>query len=215
MALSKINKYDFSIDNLKSEQSKSNSKILDSKGTNLPSVFQKIKEENLDSWKRILETLSTISPLIKNAYTREISQKEKQYIEFEEKFGGRPIESWESSDGTLRTLSILIALESQEPYGIVLLEEPEIGLHPWALKYLISFMRDVIERKKIQIILTTHSDQILENAKRDEILICSRTLEKGTYFQKIKDISPFPEEDMKDIGRKWRQGLIGGVPECA
>jgi len=153
-----------------------------------------------------------ISPLISDVRPEKL-RRERQYIEFEELFGGRPVESWESSDGTLRTIGILIALECQDDFSVVLIEEPETGLHPWAIEHLIRHIRELIEKKSIQVILTTHSDQVLENVERDEVLICSRYDEDGTVFQKIKDILPDSEKNMKNIGRLWRKGLLGGVPE--
>ncbi len=212
-ALTNINRYDFLINILRKEQNISQDKILKLTGDNLTSVLQSVSKENKEAWNRILDTLSNISPMINDIQTKKFL-REKLYIEFEEIFGGRPIESWEASDGTLRVLAILTAIESQKPYATVLIEEPEIGLHPWALKHLIEHMKELIEKNNIQIIITTHSDQILENVKMDEVLVCSRNEKEGTVFKTLKEISPNSNEDMNSIGRKWRQGLIGGVPEC-
>ena len=209
--LSGIKRYDLLIKELRTEQVISSEYILEKHGSNLPSVIDYLSKNKKESWSRIIETITEISPLIQQVNQSTLSSG-KEFLHFKEVFKGRKIESWESSDGSLRALGILAAMESQEEYNTVLIEEPEIGLHPWAIKPLIDHIRYIIKKKNVQVILTTHSDQILENVKRDEVLICSRSLEEGTKFKKINEISPISNKDMVDIGKIWKKGLLGGVP---
>ncbi len=107
----------------------------------------------------------------------------------------------ELSDGTKRLIYLIsdlvtpeagnvIARESQKPVArIILLEEPELGIHPHQLHLLLNLIREV--STKHQVILTTHSPQVLDMLKADEldrILIC--TLDepkKGTQFRRLTD----------------------------
>ena len=70
---------------------------------------------------------------------------------------------------------------------IILLEEPELGIHPHQLHLLLNFLREQAE--KHQIIITTHSPQVLDMLKEDEldrITICELDEKKGTQFRKLK-----------------------------
>lgn len=60
--------------------------------------------------------------------------------------------------------------------SILLLDEPEVSLHPGAQKRLISYILDVIKKKKIQVIITTHSTTIVENLPKEAIK-CFRKIE--------------------------------------
>ena len=106
---------------------------------------------------------------------------------FSEVYGGRGIESWEASDGTLRAFAILLAIETHPEGSTIMIEEPEHGLHPWAVSDLISHMRETIKQRNIQVILATHSQQVLECLYPEELLLAERT-QTGTVFNKIKDI---------------------------
>lgn len=73
--------------------------------------------------------------------------------------------------------------------GILLLDEPEVSLHPGAQKRLICYILEVIKKKKIQVIITTHSTSILERLPKSAIR-CFRkiendiiVIEEQVYFQ--------------------------------
>jgi predicted ATPase len=115
----------------------------------------------------------------------------------------------ELSDGTKRILFILTELSlsgysvTDEEYpnfrSINFIEEPEIGIHPHQLHKLIDFLREEAETK--QIILTTHSPQVLDVIQPDElyrIIICEHDNEKGTQFRHMtEDEMNYAREYMK------------------
>ncbi|WP_026897096.1 AAA family ATPase [Daejeonella oryzae] len=209
--LQSISRYDLFINELRQEQSISNSNKVSTSGDNIPTVVKKFIKNNKKAWNRIVDTMFNISPYFTKAYA-ETLRAGKEYLVFEEIFDGRPIESWEASDGTLRALAILLCLESHSEGSTILIEEPEHGLHPWAVKDLMSHIRNTIEIKKIQVILTTHSQQVLECLKPDELLITERD-ENGTHYMTIGDIVNIENISMGEVGSLWTKGLLNGVPK--
>lgn len=209
--LESISRYDLFINELRQEQSVSNSSKVSATGDNIPSVVKKFVKDNKEAWNRIVETMSNISPYFSKVYSESL-RAGKEYIVFEEIFNGRPIESWEASDGTLRALAILLCLESHSEGSTILIEEPEHGLHPWAVKDLINHIRHTIEIKNIQVILTTHSQQVLECLNPEELLITERD-DYGTHYKIINDIIPNNTITMGEIGNLWTKGLLNGVPK--
>ncbi len=97
------------------------------------------------------------------------------------------------SDGTLRLIGFLFAM--LEGNGIILLEEPEINLHPGIVAQIPEFIARMQRYKKRQVIVTTHSYDILSNEGIDgsEVLLLTNTNE-GTTVDKISDI-----EDVRNI----------------
>lgn len=97
------------------------------------------------------------------------------------------------SDGTLRLIGFLFAI--LEGNGIVLLEEPEINLHPGIVAQLPEFIAKMQRYKKRQVLITTHSYDILSNTGIDEneVILLKNTAE-GTEAKPISDI-----KDIKDI----------------
>lgn len=207
-----IARYDLLVNELRQEQPISDSIKVSQTGDNIPSIVKKfIKEkEKIDSWNRILRTMSNISPFFSSVNYKSL-RAGKEYLVFKEIFDGRPIESWEASDGTLRALAILLSLESQNEGSTILIEEPEHGLHPWAVKDLMLHIKEVIDLKNLQVIITTHSQQVLESIEKEELLIAERS-ETGTSFSTIEDVMPGSEISMGEIGELWTRGLLKGVP---
>lgn len=206
-----IGKYDLLINELRHEQDISRSSYVNASGNNVASVTKRLsKITDSNQWERIITTMSNISPYFENVESKSL-RAGKEYLEFKEIFGGKNIESWESSDGTLRAYAILLAIETHPNNSTLLIEEPEHGLHPWAIKDLLEHMRDSIESNSIQIILTTHSQQVLENIEPEELLISERTHD-GTKFFKIKDVIDEPDISMGEVGELWVRGLLKGVP---
>lgn len=67
------------------------------------------------------------------------------------------------SDGTLRFLFLLAVLASPNPAPLIAIDEPETGLHPLMLPIIAEYAVDASERT--QVILTTHSPQLLDAFK--------------------------------------------------
>lgn len=97
------------------------------------------------------------------------------------------------SDGTLRLIGFLFAILSGN--GIILLEEPEINLHSGIVAQLPEFIAKMQRYKKRQILITTHSYDILSNAGIDgsEVILLQNT-EEGTKAEPISEI-----EDIRNI----------------
>lgn len=104
-------------------------------------------------------------------------------------------EAWLSfsalSDGTKRLFYVITELLSplgatQGQNKIIFLEEPELGIHPDQLQQLLGLIREISE--KHQVIMTTHSPQVLDMLRKDEldrITICEFDPKKGTQFRKL------------------------------
>jgi len=214
--IAEIRRYDFQLTELRREQESRPSAMLMCDGSGIPSVLRRIRSGRDDvgiAWRRLTTTLRAIAPHVVDASVSQL-RSGKEFVEFFESKTGRPVESWEASDGTLRALAILLAVETHPNYGAILIEEPEVGLHPWAIQYLITHIREVIAERRIQAVVTTHSPQLLESVAPDEVSLVTRSPIKGTQFGSLRDAVPFGEVEMGDVGRLWMQGLLGGVPSA-
>jgi predicted ATPase len=109
----------------------------------------------------------------------------------------RPQGAWQTeeqfSDGTLRLMGLLWA--ALEGGGPLLLEEPELSLHPEIVRFLPQMFARVQRRTGRQIILSTHSSDLLrdDGIGLDEVLLL-RPTQEGTEvtpagkFQEIRDL---------------------------
>lgn len=109
------------------------------------------------------------------------------------------------SDGTLRFLCLLAILLDPAPAGLIVLEEPELGLHPDMIPTLADLLRDAATRT--QVIVTTHSDILVDcfTATPEVVLVC----EKRNGQTHIKPAKPSKVVD-EGLGVQWLRGRIGG-----
>ncbi len=104
------------------------------------------------------------------------------------------------SDGTMRYLCLLAVLYHPNPPPLICIEEPELGLHPDILPTLGELL--VMASQKSQLIVTTHSDILVDAMHDPESVVVADRTESGTRLQRLD------RSHMCDIGR-----ALGG-PVC-
>ena len=85
------------------------------------------------------------------------------------------------SDGTLRTLAILTALETVQEGSHVIVEEFDNGLHPSRVGVLTSAIADATERRKLRVLVTTHNPATMNNLTAEQmkgVVLCTWSEEK-------------------------------------
>jgi len=92
----------------------------------------------------------------------------------------------QESEGFRRFLAHLLALYQQPAKQTVVFEEPEKGIYPGALAVLADTFQSVADAGRSQVILTTHSPQLLKHFKHDQI----RVVELDGYDTKIGPLAP-------------------------
>ena len=114
------------------------------------------------------------------------------------------------SDGTLRFLCLMAILLQPAPPPLLCLEEPEIGLHPDAIRIVAEAIQEASQRT--QLIVTTHSPELITclQGTAEALLICGK--ERGATRIERPDAKSLATW-LKDysLGDLWKSGEIGGV----
>lgn len=96
------------------------------------------------------------------------------------------------SDGTLRMLAVLVALETTPKSSRIVIEEFDTGLHPSRAELLLRHLADAAERHQLNIVLTTHNTAFmnaLNEAQMESVWICHRGGEKkGSMVTRLADL---------------------------
>jgi len=130
-------------------------------GSNATSVIQEIERRAPDELRRISEILGTIVPNTRRVRTKKHGNK--LALEFTQEWGNRKslrFEAFNMSDGTLRALGLLTAVFQWPPPTLVAIEEPEATIHPGALGAVLDLL--LAASKRMQVIVTTHSPEVLD-----------------------------------------------------
>ncbi len=114
------------------------------------------------------------------------------------------------SDGTLRYLCLLAILVDPEPSPLIVIEEPELGLHPDIHVKLAALLQEASART--QLVVTTHSD-ILVDALTDtpEAVIVCEKIDGATQLRRLDAEKLRPWLEKYRLGELWISGEIGGM----
>lgn len=112
------------------------------------------------------------------------------------------------SDGTIRLLWLFTILLTVPDDGIVLIDEPEISLHPQWLMLLVSVMRKTAARTNV--IVATQSAEFVRWVQPEELIIADLD-EQGATFRRASDRKDL-NEWLKDfsLSELWAMGELGG-----
>ena len=129
---------------------------------------------------------------------------------------GKAISAEAMSEGMLYWLAFAI-IEHLAPQSILLIEEPENGLHPSRIAEVMRVLRDVSQRT--QIIMATHSPLVINELQPNEVTIVTRTPEHGTRCTPMTETRHFKtRSEIYALGELWlsfadgidESDLIGG-----
>ncbi len=109
------------------------------------------------------------------------------------------------SDGTLLVLAYLAVLHLPEPPRVLLVEEPENGIHPKRLRSVLGILRELIqEQSHTQVVLTTHSPYALDLFSPEEVTLCTMQENGEVKTTRLSD-SPavMNQTDVFTLGEIW------------
>jgi predicted ATPase len=158
-------------------------------GSNLPWVVHELEQKDPARLAAWVEHLATAIDDVRAVRTREKPEDRSRYLEVE--YGsGLKAPSWLLSDGTLRALAL--TLLAYAPYGLslVLIEEPENGVHPRAVESVMQSLSSVYDA---QLFCATHSPLVLSLVKPGDLLCFGKTaggavdIVRGTDHPRLKE----------------------------
>lgn len=115
------------------------------------------------------------------------------YASFREKERRHEIQASGVSDGHLHLLLLLTALFSEgDRSSLILFDEPEISLHPWALAVLAKAIKVASEHWNKQVIVATHSPVLISQFDSDSIL-AAEVAEGQTHLRRLSDMPEIQE----------------------
>ncbi len=174
-------------------------RFLDERGLGLPAIYDVIINHNVEAFLKILANVRKLFPSVARLGLSNISASHK-VVEVTLK-DGRRVPASGMSEGLLYYLAFA-ALPSLSPTSVILIEEPENGLHPARIAEVMGILREV--SKTTQVVIATHSPLVINEMKPEEVSVVTRPPEKGTQVTRI-DRSPDFEDRAKvyALGELW------------
>jgi predicted ATPase len=178
---------------------------------NLAAFLLMLHEEHPGIYEKIRDTIRLATPFFDDFKFRPKPSNGDEVLQLEwtQKDSDYPFHASQLSDGTLRFIALITALLQPSPPATILVDEPELGLHPYALNLLAGLLKKVATQT--QVIVSTQSAPLLDNFEAEDIIVVERK-EGASTFERLS--SAKLEEWLKDysLGELWQKNVIGGRP---
>ncbi|QEH32531.1 hypothetical protein OJF2_10080 [Aquisphaera giovannonii] len=181
-------------------------------GGNLAAFLYRLRETRRNAYQRIVGTIRLVAPFFDD-FSLEPRALDPTRILLNWKqlgtdylFGPHQL-----SDGTLRAMAIIALLlqPEEELPRLIVIDEPEIGLHPYALSVVVSLLRKASHRA--QVLVATQSPEFVDECEPEDLICVERKGQESVFTRPDPDnLQEWLEE--YSLGEIWRKNVIGGGP---
>ena len=177
---------------------------------NLAAYLKMLNEKYPKEYQRIVSTIRLVAPFFGDFVHRE----NQDTIELEWTHLGKPDTPFKAhilSDGTLRfiCLATLLLQPTHLLPSTILIDEPELGLHPYAISVLADIFKQVSEYR--QLIVSTQSVELINELSPENVVVVDQENGASTFKRfSTEELSGWLEE--YSMGELWKSNVLGGRP---
>ncbi|MDR0995713.1 MAG: AAA family ATPase [Tannerella sp.] len=186
---------------------------LQAEGGNLAAFLYRLKEKFPAYYGKIIRYIQQVMPQFHDFY---LEPNEKGFVML--KWTDNSPDDYmmlpqQFSDGTIRfiALATLLLQPPETMPNLILIDEPELGLHPYAINQLGYMIKAASEHA--QVVVATQSPGLVDEFEANQVTVVEKDEEKGcTIAHKLN------EDDLKawlkdySLGQLWNKGVFGGQP---
>lgn len=186
------------------------SRWLKEDGANLASFLLRLRSDEPEYFHRITKTVRLLLPFFGD-FELEPDRSGKILLQWREQGTDVIFNATQASDGMLRTMALVALLmqpESNLP-AVLILDEPELGLHPYAIELVSGLIRSA--SKHSQVVVATQSVPFVNRFAPEDIVVVDRARRESTFRRLAsKDLEEWL--DAYSIGELWEKNVLGGRP---
>lgn len=178
---------------------------------NLAAFLYLLRETQEPYYRKIVSTIRLVAPFFDDFNLRsDPLNPEKIQLEWREIGSDAYFNAHVLSDGTLRFMCLAALLLQPNLPSTILIDEPELGLHPYAITVLASLLRSASQ--DVQVIVSTQSVPLVNQFNPDDIIVVDRKDNQSTFLR-------LDENDLEGwlddygMGDLWEKNLLGGRPQ--
>lgn len=181
-------------------------------GGNLAAFLHRIRETHREVYHRITATIRLAAPFFDDFSLAPRSLAPREILlNWKQKGSDYEFGPHQLSDGTLRAMALIALLlqPEEELPRLIVIDEPEIGLHPYAVELVASLLKKASFHT--QLLVATQSSQLLDACDPEDVICVDRQGAESVFTR------PDPEKladwlEDYSLGEVWKKNIIGGGP---
>jgi predicted ATPase len=182
---------------------------------NLAAFLYRIQNTNPDTYSKIRDVVRLAAPFFDDFKLRPIpATPDLIQLEWLQQESDYPFLANQLSDGTLRFICLATALLQPQCPKTILFDEPELGLHPYALSLLGNLIKKAVApwgNPTNQIIISTQSALLLNEFVPEDIVVVERS-DGQSIFRRLDSAELSEWLSDYTLGELWQKNLLGGRP---
>ncbi|HAS8531093.1 TPA: recombinase RecF [Vibrio vulnificus] len=185
--------------------------VLRTDAANIGPFLKKLKTAHETQYKEIVNAIRLVTPFFDDFLLkpRDFGVKQKVNISWLQKGSDYPMQPYHLSDGSIRFICLATALLQPNPPSTIIIDEPELGLHPAAIDVLAELIQQASQRT--QVIVATQSPALIDQFAIEDIVVVNRK-DGASTFERLnaEDFSQWLES--YSVGELWTKNVIAGGP---
>ena len=181
-------------------------------GSNLAAFLYLLREMHTDSYKLIVQTVRQAAPFFMD-FDLEPERLNPDKIRLVWAHAGTDayFDVSSLSDGTLRFIALTTLFLQPKQYrpSVIIIDEPELGLHPYAITLLASLIRQV--SADTQVIVATQSSLLLDHFDPEDVMVSDR-INGSAQFTRLSSAELESWLEDYSLGQLWEKNELGGRP---
>ncbi len=179
---------------------------------NLAAFLYRLRNHHEAHYKRIVKSIQLVAPFFGDFLLRPtVDNKDTIQLEWTEAGRDIPFRASALSDGTLRFICLATVLLQPQEFmpSTILIDEPELGLHPFAISVLGAMMKSTAHQN--QIIVSTQSVELVNEFDLEDLIVVDKKAGASTF---TRPSAALLGEWLNDysLGEMWKKNLLGGRP---
>lgn len=179
-------------------------------GENLAAILYRIQREKPMAYRRIIRVIQSVAPYFSDFYFQP-TEADTVRLQWQDKYSSMIYGPTDLSDGTIRFIALTVLFMQPWLPKVIIIDEPELGLHPVAIAKLSGLIR-MAAQKGTQVIVATQSAELISNFEPEDILTVDQN-EEGSVIKRLDRQTLERWLDEYTLGDLWKQNIMrGGQP---
>ncbi|MEK6512412.1 AAA family ATPase [Myroides odoratimimus] len=179
--------------------------LLYEDGRNIAAFIYNIREEYSKQYNFIIRTIQSVAPYFSDFYLQPDENGNVRLL-WTSKYSSTIYSSRDLSDGTLRFIALTMLFMQPNLPKTIIIDEPELGLHPFAISKLSGMIKSV-SKKETKVILATQSTDLISYFEPEDIITVDQ-VEGESIFKRLNSESLTEWLDTYTIDDLWKRNII-------